>query len=160
MTDAAADRGASGRERFIPVRKGDLLDALRQHGALGGESERAGFREICRRLAAICHYDYFERLERLRQDYFYFAPDVDPHARFGEAALAAAYADLVRSFTSVLKDANFVELSDAEIERAHDERKTTRVKLAFSRDDFREVRFFHRGHHTETIEVRKWAGGL
>ena len=158
MTDAAADRGASGRERFIPVRKGDLLDALTQHGALGGESERAGFREICRRLAAICHYDYFERLERLRQDYFYFAPDVDPHARFGEAALAAAYADLVRSFTSVLKDANFVELSDAEIERAHDEHKTTRVKLAFSRDDFREVRFFHRGHHTETIEVRKWAG--
>jgi Protein of unknown function (DUF3754) len=145
---------AAERDQFIPVRKADLLEALVEHGLLNGETERGEFRQICRVLAAIYHYQYFEQLERLRHDYFYFDPELDPHARFDSAALAAAYADLVDSFTAVLKRANFVEMSHAEIEEAHRQRKAMRVKVAVSLDDFREVRFFHRGHHHETIETK------
>jgi Protein of unknown function (DUF3754) len=142
---------AAERDQFIPVRKADLLDALVEHGPLGSEAERAEFRQVCRVLAAIYHYEYFERLEHLRHDYFYFDPELDPHARFDGAALATAYAGLVESFTAVLKGANFVEMSHAEIEEAHRQRKAMRVKVAVSLDDFREVRFFHRGHHQETV---------
>ena len=149
---------AAERDQFIPVRKADLLDALVEHGPLGSEAERAEFRQICRVLAAIYHYEYFERLERLRHDYFYFDPERDPHARFDGSALAAAYADLVESFTAVLKGANFVEMSHAEIEQAHRQRKAMRIKVAVSLDDFREVRFFHRGHHHETVETHGWFG--
>ena len=146
------------REQFIPVRKEDLLDALIGHGALAGEAEREKFRQICRSLAAIYHYDYFDALERLRRDYFYFNPELDPHARFDQAALEAAYADLVESFAGVLKHANFVEMSHAEIEAAHRQRKVMRVKVAASIEDFRDIRFFHRGHHPETVEIPKWLG--
>ncbi len=146
------------REQFIPVRKADLLDALIEHGPLVNAPERGKFRNICRFLAAIYHYDYFDELERLRHDYFYFDPELDPHARFDDAALTAAYADLVNSLMRVLKGSDFIELSHAEIEQAHRERKAMRVKIAVSLEDFREVRFFHRGHHLETIETRRWFG--
>jgi uncharacterized protein DUF3754 len=158
MTNTAVVGIAAERDQFIPVRKADLLDALVEHGPLGTEAERAKFRQVCRILAAIYHYQYFDQLERLRHDYFYFNPELDPHARFDSSALAIAYADLVESFTTVLKGANFVELSHAEVEQAHRERKAMRVKVAVSLDDFRDVRFFRRGHHQETIETREWFG--
>ncbi|HEX4803028.1 MAG TPA: DUF3754 domain-containing protein, partial [Myxococcaceae bacterium] len=69
-----------------------------------------------------------------------------------------AYADLVDSFTAVLKGANFVELSHEEVEQAHRERKTMRVEVTATLDDFREVRFFRRGHHHETVETETWFG--
>jgi hypothetical protein len=61
---------ADGREQFIPVRKADLIDALTGHGSLAGDDEREEFRLVCRALAALYHYEYLARLERLRDDYF------------------------------------------------------------------------------------------
>ena len=52
------------------------------HGTLAGEREREKFRQFCRLLGAIYHYEYFDQLERLRNDYFYFSPELDGHARF------------------------------------------------------------------------------
>jgi len=158
MTSSAPIGFAAERDQFIPVRKADLLDALIEHGSLGSEAERAEFRQICRVLAAIYHYQYFERLERLRHDYFYFDPELDPHAHFDNAALEAAYADLVESFTTVLKSANFVEMPHVEIEKAHRQRKAMRVKVVVALDDFREVRFFYRGQHHEMIQTQRWLG--
>jgi Protein of unknown function (DUF3754) len=146
------------RDQFIPVRKTDLLDALVEHGPFGSTAERESFRQVCRVLAAIYHYEYFEQLERLRHDYYYFNPELDPHARFDQSALDAAYADLVTSFAAVLKGANFVELSHAEIGQAHRERKAMRVKVEAPLDDFREVRFFRRGQHKDTVEIEAWYG--
>jgi len=158
MTSSAPVGFTAERDQFIPVRKADLLDALIEHGPLGSEAKRAEFRQICRVLAAIYHYQYFEQLERLRHDYFYFDPELDPHAHFDNAALEAAYADLIGSLTTVLKRANFVEMSHAEIEEAHRQRKAMRVQVAVSLDDFREARFFYRGQRQETIQTQRWLG--
>ena len=156
MAEASA---ADDRDQFIPVRKTDLLDRLVEHGPLG---ERGGARAVPAGLpallAAIYHYEYFAQLERLRDDYYYFNPELDPHARFGEEALNRAYTDLDESFAKVLKGANFVELTHDEIEAAHRERPTTRVEVKAPVDDFREVRFFRRGHHTETVRLSEWLG--
>jgi hypothetical protein len=157
-SSSADQHAGSERDQFIPVRKADILDALVEHGPLGSEEEREQFRQVCRFLAAIYHYEYFDQLERLRHDYYYFNPELDPHARFDAAAVDAAYADMVASFTRVLKGANFIELSHAEIEEAHAARKVMRVAVEASLDDFREVRFFRRGHHTETAETSRWFG--
>src|SRR6516165_6194994 len=97
-------------DHVIAVRKRDILDALIEHGALANAPEREKYRQLCRHMAAIFHYEYFAELERLRDDYYYFNPEIDPHARFDAATLERAYADLVASFTRVLKDANFVEM--------------------------------------------------
>jgi hypothetical protein len=162
MTSSAADHphadAAGDRDHFIAVRKTDILDALIDHGHIADDKQRDEFRQVCRLLAAIYHYEYFAQLERLRDDYFYFGPELEPHARFDQAALERAYADLVTSFTTVLADANFVEMSHAEIEQAHRERSAMRVEIEAPLDDFREVRFFRRGHHQEMLEVAGWFG--
>jgi hypothetical protein len=159
MTSPTADRRhADDRDHFIAVRKTDILDALIDHGHLADDAQRDGFRQVCRLLAAIYHYEYFGELERLRDDYFYFNPELEPHARFDHAALDRAYADMVASFTTVLKDASFVELSHAEIEEAHHRRSTMRVEIVAPLDDYREVRFFRRGHHEETLWLAGWLG--
>ena len=162
MTSRTADRphadAADDRDQFIAVRKTDMLDALLDHGQLADDAQRDSFRQVCRRLAAVYHYEYFAELERLRDDYFYFNPELEPHARFDHAALERAYAELVHSFTAVLADANFVEISHAEIEEAHRQRSAMRVEIVAPLEDFREVRFFRRGHHQETIETAGWLG--
>jgi uncharacterized protein DUF3754 len=144
-------------DQFIPVRKIDLLDALIEHGSFAGD-DRDKFRQLCRLLGAIYHYEYFDRLERLRADYFYFNPEIEPHARFDDNALDRAYADLLDALTSVLKGANFVEVPHAEIDRAHRAREVLRVELKAPLDDYREVRFFRRGHHRATFPIVDWFG--
>src|SRR5215470_2432653 len=110
-----------GRDQFIPVRKCDITDALIEHGRLTDEASESQFRQVCRMLGAIYHYEYFERLETLRRDYYYFNPELDPHARFDAAMQDRAYGELIESFTAVLKGANFVEVPHEEIGRAHRE---------------------------------------
>jgi len=152
------DPGGGERDQFIAVRKEDILDALVEDGPLGSEAERAQFRLICRMLAAIYHYQYFSQLERLRHDYYYFNPELGPHTHFLPAELERAYADLIDSLHAVLKGANFIEMPHAEIDAAHRERKVMKVAVEAPVDDYRDIKFFRRGHHTETIEERGWFG--
>jgi hypothetical protein len=120
------DSGGADRDQFIPVRKEDILDALIEHGPLANEAERAQFRQICRMLAAIYHYEYFAELERLRHAYYYFNPELDPHAHFEPQELDRAYEKLLGALQTVLKGANFVEMSHAEVEAAHRELRSRR----------------------------------
>ncbi len=157
-TDRRQPKAADDRDHFIAVRKTDILDALIEHGRLAEAAQREQFAQVCRRLGAIYHYEYFAELEALRDDYYYFNPEIEPHARLDAAALERAYAELVLSLTTVLEDANFVEMSHAEIEEAHRRRSVMRVEIEAPLDDFREVRFFRRGHHVETVVAAGWLG--
>jgi Protein of unknown function (DUF3754) len=156
--DAVHAEAVDDRENFIPIRKTDILDALIEHGQLTSEDEREKFRQVCRLLAAIYHYEYFDRLEKLRDAYFYFNPELDAARRFDRDKIDRAYADLIESFAAVLKGANFVEMSREEIEAAHNQREGSRVVVEAPVDDFRDVKFFRRGHHKETFETPYWFG--
>ena len=148
--------GGSEREHFIPVRKIDVIEALLTHGALGADRDR--FRQFCGLFGAIQHYEYHAQLERLHDDYFYFAPDSTGHARAGAGALKRAYRNLIEGLTEVLHDANFIEVPRPEIERSHREDSIVRLKIEVPHDNYREVRFFRRGHHRETVQMSTWFG--
>ena len=158
MTDVAHRTANDGLDQFIPVRKSDILSALLEQGAFDGDEDRKKFRRLCDMLAAIYHYEYFQMLERLRNDYYYFSPDVAPHAALDRASRERCYDDLVQSLEQVLKDANFTALPHAEIGDAHRRRVGHRVEVETSFDDFREIRFWRRGRHTELCEVADWFG--
>ena len=155
---SAQDSGASEREHFISVRKVDVLDALMNHGALDAASDREKFRQFCRLLGAIYHYEYHDQLERLHDNYFYFDPDSTGHARADAATIQRAYPDLVGALVEVLHDANFVEVSREEIERSHREDSIVRIKIHAPVENYRDVRFFRRGHHRETVLIDAWYG--
>jgi uncharacterized protein DUF3754 len=151
--------GASERDHFIPVRKIDVLEALIAHGALPEAAERDKFRKFCRLLGAIYHHQYFDQLERLRNDYFYFSPELDEvHSRFDAATLDRVYSDLVATLTDVLHGADFVEVGHDEINRAHREHALVQVDIRAPLEDYRDVRFFRRGHHRETVMIPRKYG--
>jgi hypothetical protein len=158
MTDAAHHTANDGPDQFIPVRKSDILSALVGRGDCKSDEDREKFRRLCDMLAAIYHYDYFKMLERLRDDYYYFSPEVAPHAAIDRTALDRCYDDLAQSLEQVLKDANFIELPHAEIGDAHRRRVGQRVEVKAPLHEFRDVRFWRRGRHTEQFEVADWFG--
>jgi hypothetical protein len=124
---------------------------------LADPAERELFRRFARTLRTICHYEYSETLDRLRDDYYYFNPEVAGHAAADQARSDCAYDDLIRSLDKVLKDANFEELPHEDIADAH-RKRTVPVEVKAEHDDFREVRFYKRGHHVERFEVTEWFG--
>src|SRR5262249_53085382 len=122
------------------------------------EADEARFRQLARMLGAILHYEYLGELDRLRETYFYFDPEIDPR-EFGSAKdLHAAYAQLSDEFVRVLTDANFIEVSHEEISKAFAEGARVRVKIKAPVEDYRDVRMFRRGSHMETIKVPAWFG--
>jgi len=144
-------------DQFIPVRKEDLFSALIKQGDLAGPGERELFWRFARTLRTICHYEYSETLDRLRDDYYYFSPEVAGHAAADRAKSDCAYDDLIRSLDEVLKDANFEELPHEDVADAH-RKRTVPVAVKAEHDDFREVRFYKRGRHVERFEVAEWFG--
>ena len=158
--DAVSDRPGSTRERdhFIPVRRADIVQALIKQGALGGTKECEQFGHVCRLLGAIYHYEYFDQLDRMRNDYFFFNPEHDGHARFDRAIVERAYQDMMAALTQVLHGANFIEVTHEEIDRAHREDAIIRVNLQVSLEDYREIRFFRRGHSRKKFEISEWYG--
>jgi hypothetical protein len=158
--DAMSDGHSGQRERdhFIPARKSDILRALLDHDGAGAEPGRNEFRQVCRLLAAIYHHEHFDQLEQMRDDYFYFNPEHDRGARFDAATIEKAYRDLTERLTAMLRRANFVEVSHAEIERAHREDALIPANIEAVVDNYRDIRFFRRGLHRETFEVSEWFG--
>jgi hypothetical protein len=151
--------GSGEQDHFIPVRKIDVLDAVVADQALGSEADREKLRTLCRLLGAIYHYRYFDQLEKLRNDYFYFSPDLAAvHARFDARTVQHAYRELVDTLIEVLQGANFTEIPHHEIDQAHREHALVQVDLVAPRDNYGEVRFFRRGQHRENIEIREWFG--
>jgi hypothetical protein len=146
------------RERFIPVRKSDLLDALVDHGGLASKEERDAFRRFWRQLASIYHYSCFDQLEKLRDDYYYFNPELGASAHLDGDTLERLHGELDETLAEVLKEGNFVELPHADIKQAHSRRHILQVQIETPTDDYREIRFFHRGHHSENVEVAGWFG--
>jgi hypothetical protein len=146
----------TGREheadQFIPVRKEDLFSALIKQGDLADPAQRELFRRFVRTLRTVCHYEYSETLDRLRDDYYYFNPEVAGHAAVGRAKSEYAYDDLIRSLDKVLKDANFDELPHEDVADAH-RKRTVPVEVKAKHDDFREVRFYKRGRHVVQLRL-------
>ena len=144
-------------DRVIPRRKSDIIERLVAEGGLD-ETGQARLRQLARMLGAIFHYQYFEELDRLREVYFHFDPEVDPRACGEKKDLEAAYRGLSEEFVRILADANFVEITHDEITRAFAERALVRVKIKAPVEDYRDVRMFRRGHHSETIDIPVWFG--
>ena len=146
------------RDQFIPVRKSDIIGALTKSGLLMGAEQHEKFRQLCRLLGAIFHYEYFEWLERLRDDYYYFNPEIPLEPKRDPQAIEQARGELLETLDKVLKGANYVEVPLGDVEQAHEERHVLKVKVETTMEHYHQVRFFRRGHHKEQVYLRKWFG--
>ena len=158
VSEASGETAApEQRDRFIPLRKSDIVTGLAANGGLD-DDQQTSLWQFARVLGAIFHHRYFKELERLREAYFDFDPEVTPAAHGATHDLQRAYRILSEEFVRLLKEANFVEIPHEEIIRAFGEHALVRVKIKAPVEDYRDVRMFRRGHHQETIEVSSWYG--
>ena len=124
MTDGEEARSTTDLEQFIPVRKSDILSALVGAGTPGCERGRTG--EILPANLPGCSRRHLplrifpDLLETLPPRLFLFQPRAGyaaPRASIRRFLSGHSYRELLESFVTVLKGANFVEVSHEEIER-------------------------------------------
>ncbi|HEX2215713.1 MAG TPA: DUF3754 domain-containing protein, partial [Xanthobacteraceae bacterium] len=138
----AAEISATAQaDHFIPVRKSELLRALLADPSLGGQN-RDKLRELERLMGAILHFEYFSRLDALRESYHPVDPELMSGGPVDALVFAQKYSAFVDKFTALLNGANFVEVSPDEVDRAHSEHAALRVSVHTPLDDFHAVRFF------------------
>ena len=153
MSEALNETAApQPREKFIPLRKSDIVAALVTHAGLPAD-QALSLRRFARMLGAIFHVGYFGELDRLREAYFYFDPEVSAPASRPAGDTEAAYRSLSDEFVRVVTEANFVEIPHEEIVHAFGEHALVRVRIKAPVEEFRDVRMFRRGDHKETIEI-------
>ena len=155
MSVAEASHDRDPRRHFIPVHKSDIVRGLAAEAKLVAAGEGEKWRDFCRLLAAIFHYDYFADLERLKEAYYYFNPHHGGEPPT-EASWAAAYQGLIATLRRVLSDANLVEVTKEEIEAAHRAHALLAVEVATPVEDYADIRFFRRGKHMDEVESAGW----
>src|SRR5579864_5670116 len=64
------------REHYIPLRRSDLVRLLSQDKGLP-VTERDSFRQFCRLVSAVFHFEYQQQLEELKDAYAPFDPDAE-----------------------------------------------------------------------------------
>src|SRR5262249_28751939 len=136
--------------------KNEIIAALVEERGLSGQADEA--RRFCQLLGSIFHFESFAGLEQLRDDYFYFNPELQTQSQLAPHALADKRRDLAQTLHAVLKKANYEEISHQKVEEAHSQRRLLRVRVRAPLDDYHLVQFYERGRHTEKVEVRKWFG--
>ena len=153
-TDAAAPLDKRGQ--FIAARKREVFAALASDLGLADRPGEAPER-LYRLLTAFVHYEYLNELEGLHDAYHYLNPVLRGQTKAPEAT-DAAYATLTEALERVLRGANFTEVGPEQLARAARETGRIRYPVRTGAADFRAIRLFRRGDHSEEIELRSWWG--
>jgi len=159
-TAAVGTALADAADHYIPIRKVDIIDTLLNAGGPAGADSTREFRALTHMLACVFHFEYFERLEALRDAYYYLNPFITGQPALTPEQFRQRYNDLMEQFLPVLQGANFVEVTQEEIQRAHEEQGAVGVKVHTPMDGFHDLRFFRRGRHHETRKDKKFFGLL
>ncbi len=107
------------REHYIPLRKTDLIELLSSDKGLPSP-ERDPFRQFCTLIGATFHFEYLERLERLKDAYAPFDADSqtrplkEPTPPQRDAMLGQAFGE----FRTLMEKANYKRLSEDDIKAA------------------------------------------
>jgi hypothetical protein len=107
------------REHYIPLRKSDLVGLLLADKQLPPDA-REDFKQFCKLISAVFHFEYLERLERLKDFFAPFDPDSQtrPLKPLPLDQREKKLDQLFAEFTSLMERANFKRLTKADIEAA------------------------------------------
>lgn len=143
------------REHFIPLRKTDLLARWRRQLSPG---DRVQFAPLVRVLEAVLHHSYHERFAAINEAYAPFDPDSDL-----ALALHASSEDtdqhlteLFARFRELLASANFVQLSQADIQEAMQAATDWGLNLHVDHSHFERLEVFARGDTVARRVRRRW----
>jgi hypothetical protein len=107
------------REHYIPLRKSDLVEMLCKDQKVGMQ-EQQPFRQFCRLVGSVWHFEYLEMLEKLKDDYAPFDPDstCKPLKPLSLDKREKKMEQLFDGFVKLMERANFKRMSRKDIEAA------------------------------------------
>jgi Protein of unknown function (DUF3754) len=133
-------------DRFIPFTKSDVVEMCVKDAQLT-EDDGNGFRDFCRILEALFHYEFHNHLQKLKACYRPFNPDADTRYlfRYSGPKKKDLQKQLVSEMTAVLNAANFEKITAEDLKQALAEESLFQIRLEVDFDDFEDVIFFRRG---------------
>lgn len=147
------------KDRFIPLRKSDLIQACIDHNGLADHNKEA-FRTLCKLMVSTLHYEYHQTLEILKDNYAPFDPNADTFViqKLSTKSLEQKQRVFAEIFSEVLNAANFEKVTEQDLQDALQEESLFKVRLAVEFNDFAEVVFYRRGEYLKTETIVKFWG--
>jgi hypothetical protein len=140
------------RDGYIAVRKAELAEAIAS--ASSADDQRA-MRDVLNLLGALLHHEAHAKLESLKALYDPLDPDAPASRR---DVSVAAFENFERGLNEALMRANFTEIDPDTVQSREATKRLTGLSIKPSAAGTRRVRFFARGAHSETIELKRWLG--
>jgi len=145
-------------EHFLPFRRSDVVTMC---AAAQPAGDTDNFLAFSRLLTSVVHHQFHARIETLKDAYHPFHPEADTRAIrvHDKEEREAARARLEAELTKLAEDANFTEMSLAEVEEAMRGHSLLKLRLEIDTKDVDRLLLFRRGESEET-RVEKRLFGL
>lgn len=147
----------SDREAFIPYNRQEIIELCIADGI--AIADQQNFRDFCDILAAYYHFKLHYSLEDLKANFLPFDPDIVDN-QSGEGLSKWEFQqkedDLVTTFESILKRANYHPISQQELKQALLEDSVFDLKTEVDFNDFDRMICYCRGDALEKITLKKW----
>ena len=145
------------KERFIPVSRFAVIDRVHRQENWP-EEEFGDIKYLLNYLAAWRHQSYTEQLFKLKEAYLPFSPDRDTVQvlNYSRQQMDEKRQRLVASLKSMVIQANYTEITEADINAYFEAQSPYGLKLKVDLDEFDELLLFSRGSSTRVFRKRDW----
>jgi hypothetical protein len=142
------------REQYIPFDKEFLLE--KQIAEYTVDKKGAvDFKKLFDILEHYFHYEAFELIRKLKQNYAQFDPDLNPKERAGFVGKSDLQI-FKETLYEVLERGNYRQVDQETLDEAFKNSDLIGLKLAIDFNDFNDYGLFVRGHHKTTEKVTKF----
>jgi hypothetical protein len=145
------------REHYIPLRQSDLLELLcRDLGA--DRTSVESFKELNKLLSATFHFEYYQLLQQMKDEYAPFNPDAvtKPIHDFSAADKTREIDKLNERFVFLMERANFHRLTLDEVKEITKGSSDWGLDMDVDFNIFEKIEVFSRGDTTGTRYLRRW----
>lgn len=128
-------RQSLNKDRFIPLRKTDLIESCCNDGRLE-EYDIASFRTLCQLLVSCLHLEFHQLLEKLKDNYAPFDPNADTLqvVSLNKQQKVEKQQLFSSTFSQVLNAANYERVTEQDLQEALSEESVFKVRLAVEFD--------------------------
>src|SRR6187402_720878 len=142
------------REHYIPFDKEFLLEEQLAEYA-GDEKQAEDFKKLFDIIEHYFHYEAFNLIRNLKQNYALFDPDLNPQER--EAFAGKSDISLFKeTLLKVLDRGNYSRVDQETLDKAFQDSDLIGLKLAIDLHVYKEYGLFVRGHHKAKETVSKF----
>ena len=142
------------REHYIPFDKEFLLEQ-QQEEYIGDKKEAEDFKKLFDLIEHYFHYEAFNLIRGLKQNYALFDPDINPKER--SAFIGKSDFSLFKdTLLKVLDRGNYSRVNQDTLDKAFKDSDLIGLKLAIDLDTYKEYEIYVRGHHKTKEKVSKF----